>query len=200
MRYEFTPEQRAWRGRGAGVIREHLNEALLAELREAGNEGKGPLEQALQEAVERFCREQVTPERLRAWEREPRGIDAGGWRAIADLGWFGLGLPEAHGGSGFGLVEVACLLQECARGLIPRSVIKAIRGGWALAQLDPHAAELADVARGACVVALAYDEQSASDPSAFATTAQSRTAAVEVTGEKWYVPNGLSADLHIVGG
>ena len=157
-----------------------------------------PDQQALQEAVERFCREQITPERLRAWESEPRRIDGASWKAIAELGWFGLGLPESCGGSGLGLTEVACLLQECARGLIPRSVINAIRGGWALAQLDPEAPELADVARGARVVALAFDEYSATDPTAFTTTLQGRGSSAEVNGEKWYVPNGVSADLQIV--
>ena len=59
-------------------------------------------QQELMEAVERFCREQITPERLAAWEREPRGVDERSWRAMAELGWFGLGLPESAGGSGLG--------------------------------------------------------------------------------------------------
>lgn len=155
-------------------------------------------QQAVTEAVERFCQEQVTPERLVAWEREPRRIDTACWRAIADMGWFGFGLPETRGGSGFGLVEVACVLQECGRGLIPSSVIDAIRGGWALAQLDAEAPELDDVGRGSTVVAAAIDERFASEPNAFATTVQSRGDTLIVQGEKWYVPNGLSADLHIV--
>lgn len=154
-------------------------------------------QQELMSAVERFWREQVTPERLAAWEREPRRIDAGCWRAIADLGWFGVGLPEASGGSGLGLVEVACLVQECARGLIPRSVINAVRGGWALAQLDAKAAELADVARGTRVVALALDERQVTDPAVYATTVQGGSAP-RLRGEKWYVANGLSADYHVV--
>jgi alkylation response protein AidB-like acyl-CoA dehydrogenase len=43
MRYDFTPEQRAWRDEIRAFLRQHLTEPLLAELREAGNEGKGPL-------------------------------------------------------------------------------------------------------------------------------------------------------------
>jgi alkylation response protein AidB-like acyl-CoA dehydrogenase len=155
-------------------------------------------QQALMEAVERFWREQITPERLAAWEREPRGIDAACWRAIGELGWFGLGLPESSGGSGLGLVEVGCLLQECARGLIPRGAINAIRGAWALARLEPDAAELCELARGTRVVALALDERSASDPSAFATSVQDGAGGPRLQGEKCYVANGVSADLQIV--
>ena len=38
-----------------------------------------PEQQDILDAVGRFCREQVTAERLLAWEREPRRIETGGW-------------------------------------------------------------------------------------------------------------------------
>src|SRR5262245_9023745 len=148
-----------------------------------------PEQQDILDAVERFCREQVTPERLLAWEREPRRIDTACWRAITDLGWFGVGLPESCGRSGLGLGEVACLLQACGRGLVPRAVINAVRGGWALAQLDAQAPELAQVARGDSVVALAFDERDGCDPGRFATAVQGSGDALRVSGEKWYVAN-----------
>ena len=154
-------------------------------------------QQSLAEAVERFCQQQITPAQLTAWQGEPRGIDAAAWRAIGGLGWFGLGLPEASGGSGLGLTEVGVLLQECARGLVPRSVINAIRAAWALGRLDPTAAELAELATGARVVALALDERSATDPAHY-TTALAGGSAPRLRGEKWYVPNGLGAAWHLV--
>jgi alkylation response protein AidB-like acyl-CoA dehydrogenase len=43
MRYDFTPDQIAWRKEIRAFIAEHLTNELLDELREAGNEGKGPL-------------------------------------------------------------------------------------------------------------------------------------------------------------
>ncbi len=43
MRYDFTPEQLAWRDEIRAFIAEHLTAELLAELRETGNEGEGPL-------------------------------------------------------------------------------------------------------------------------------------------------------------
>src|SRR3954462_1893201 len=33
------------------------------------------------------------------------------WKEMADLGWLGLHLPEAHGGSGFGLAELVVVLE-----------------------------------------------------------------------------------------
>jgi alkylation response protein AidB-like acyl-CoA dehydrogenase len=154
-------------------------------------------QQALADAVERFCQDQLTTERLTAWQREPRGIDDASWRAIAELGWFGLALPEAQGGSGLGFTELAVLLYECARGLVPRRVINAIRAAWALARIDPAAPELARLGDGSAVLALAFDERGARDPQHY-TTAIDGGASPRVRGEKSFVPNGLSADWHLV--
>ena len=96
-------------------------------------------QQELADSVRRFTREQVTPERLTAWERSPNGADDVLWSAAADLGWLGTGLPASAGGSGLGLADVACLLSECARGLVPLVVSTAIRAADALATLDPAA-------------------------------------------------------------
>jgi alkylation response protein AidB-like acyl-CoA dehydrogenase len=43
MRYDFTAEQLAWRDEIRAFVAEHLTPELLDELREAGNEGRGPL-------------------------------------------------------------------------------------------------------------------------------------------------------------
>ena len=43
MRYDFTPEQVAWRDEVRAFVRAHLTPPLLDELRESGNEGHGPL-------------------------------------------------------------------------------------------------------------------------------------------------------------
>ena len=155
-------------------------------------------QQALKDAVRRFCVEQITPERVAAWDKESSGIDAAGWRAVSELGWLGLGLPAGAGGSGLGLVEVACLLEECARGLIPHRVINAIRGGLALAYLDPDNAELAAVASGARTVTLAFDERSVRAPLSYATMITGGRGAPRLSGEKWYVADAATADLHIV--
>ncbi len=157
-----------------------------------------PEQQELKDAVRRFCDEQVTPERLAAWEKEPAGIDDTCWRSVATLGWFGLGLPLAAGGSGLGLVEVACVLEECARGLIPRRVINAIRGAHALAQLDPGQVVLPALARGEQTVALAFDEHYVRDPQMYTTELRRQGAGSVLSGEKWYVPEAAHSDWHLV--
>ncbi len=43
MRYAYTPEQVAWRDEVRAFVRRHVTPALVAEMRQAGNEGDGPL-------------------------------------------------------------------------------------------------------------------------------------------------------------
>ena len=41
------------------------------------------------------------------------------WSDLADLGWLGLHIPEEHGGSGFGLAELAVVTEEMGRAAAP---------------------------------------------------------------------------------
>ena len=41
------------------------------------------------------------------------------WKALADQGWLGLHVAEAHGGQGAGLVELAVVLEEMGRSMVP---------------------------------------------------------------------------------
>jgi len=154
-------------------------------------------QQELAEAVRRFSREQITPERLNAWEKMPGGIDPECWATIAALGWIGLGLPQSAGGSGLGLVDVACLMSECTRGLVPTVVGSAVRGGCALAVLDPTAPELTDLAAGKQRATLVLHERNASSPAAIATRLDGG-ASPRLTGEKWYATHAAVSDLLIV--
>jgi alkylation response protein AidB-like acyl-CoA dehydrogenase len=41
------------------------------------------------------------------------------WRDLADLGWLGLHVPEAQGGSGYGLEELVVVVEELGRAVAP---------------------------------------------------------------------------------
>ena len=51
MRYDFTPEQRRWRDEVRRFVRGAVTAALRAEMRQAGNEGDGPLARAFHQAL-----------------------------------------------------------------------------------------------------------------------------------------------------
>jgi alkylation response protein AidB-like acyl-CoA dehydrogenase len=52
------------------------------------------------------------------------------WKELAGLGWLGLHLPEAHGGSGYGLPELAVVLDELGRVVAPGPFLPTV---WASA-------------------------------------------------------------------
>ena len=72
-------------------------------------------QELLRSAARGFLDERVTPAVVRALWDDPRGESEALWKEMARLGWLGLGLPEALGGSGLGMVETALLLEELGR-------------------------------------------------------------------------------------
>ena len=51
-------------------------------------------------------------ETRRLLEKPPQATDTGVvWQQVADLGWAGLHVPEEHGGSGYGLAELAVVVE-----------------------------------------------------------------------------------------
>jgi alkylation response protein AidB-like acyl-CoA dehydrogenase len=163
-------------------------------MRPAPTAEQGELKTAARELLAR----EINAERLLRWEGDDLGYDPSLRRSIAELGWIGLGLPASAGGSGADLVDVACLIEECARGLLPRPLLGAIRAAHALAAVDPEAAQLAALARGDATLALAIDEPAARDPGHFTTRAREAAGGLAIDGEKAYVPDAAEADWHLV--
>ncbi|GIW41030.1 MAG: acyl-CoA dehydrogenase [Candidatus Binatia bacterium] len=155
-----------------------------------------PEQRELMAAVRRFCDENIDGERLLRWEKNPGGIDDATWEEVTRLGWLGIGAPESAGGSGLGLLDVGCLLFECARGLVPTLVSHSVRAIWTLSRLEPEAPELPDLVAGRRRLALAVDEEATSRPEHFRTRVDSASGRLD--GEKWYVPHADVADLFLV--
>jgi 3-oxochol-4-en-24-oyl-CoA dehydrogenase len=59
------------------------------------------------------------------------------WEEMASAGWLGLHLPEAVGGSGFGLVEVAVVLEELARWVAPGPYLPTVIASSIIADAAP---------------------------------------------------------------
>jgi alkylation response protein AidB-like acyl-CoA dehydrogenase len=65
------------------------------------------------------------------------------WKELAAQGWLGLHLPEAVGGEGFGLLELAVLLEETGRALVPGPLLPTVATSALVAEsMDPAAAGL----------------------------------------------------------
>src|SRR5512145_2317762 len=65
------------------------------------------------------------PEVRRA-SRSEHGHSPEVWQRIAQLGWLGLLVPEAHGGAGLGYVDVIVLLEAAGQGLLPGPLLSTL--------------------------------------------------------------------------
>ncbi|MGH8846118.1 MAG: acyl-CoA dehydrogenase family protein, partial [Polaromonas sp.] len=74
-------------------------------------------QQLIADSAATFLAEASTMPAVRAVSDSAEGIDRALWRGIADLGWCGVHLPEAAGGLGLGLVELALLQEQLGRRL-----------------------------------------------------------------------------------
>jgi alkylation response protein AidB-like acyl-CoA dehydrogenase len=151
----------------------------------------------LQASARRFLETEVTRERLLSWDKAAEGYDPGFWRGVAELGWIGFSLPETHDGGGGSLLDAALILEECGRALAPPAIHSAIVGARALAALGGKLAEaeLPSLARGERQVTLAVHEpEIEGDFSLFRTRVENG----RLSGEKWYVRQGPTADWLVV--
>src|SRR4030095_9028745 len=51
------------------------------------------------------------------------------WKKMAELGWLGLILPEAYGGSGLDFVDLIVVLEEMGRGVLPGPLLSTVSLG-----------------------------------------------------------------------
>jgi alkylation response protein AidB-like acyl-CoA dehydrogenase len=84
---------------------------------------------------------------------EPR-VTRNHLQQIANLGWFGIGLPDEFDGVGYGLPEEALLCVELGRNLMPPSLLGSVLGAR-IAALSGSATHLSPVLNGETGIALA---------------------------------------------
>lgn len=141
--------------------------------------------------------------RVRALREDPREYDRAVWKDMAALGWLGILVPEAYGGLGLGLAEMAIVARGLARRLAPEPLAaSAVMATSALAAAENERlkqAELPRMAAGEAIVTLAWQERAGElDPGCVATRAQPFEGGLRVTGTKRYVAGSAQADAFLV--
>jgi len=76
------------------------------------------------------------------------------WSQAAELGWFGLGLPEHYGGTGFELVDEGLLFKEIGRHLTPGPFLGSVLGAR-VAAVGGNVDLAAEIMSGAARVGIA---------------------------------------------
>jgi alkylation response protein AidB-like acyl-CoA dehydrogenase len=158
----------------------------------------------LQDSARSFIGERAPIAHLRRLrdDRDPDGFDRGLWREFARMGFAGVLVPEAHGGLGLGMVEAGIILESIGHTLMPSPFLAtAVLGVRALLAAEEPArfgAELAAIAAGDRLVALAVDEAPRHRAEGFACVAAPAGDGWRLDGTKVFVVDGHVADRLIV--
>jgi len=143
----------------------------------------------LRDAVRTFTSREVTPQVLRAAVEADREEIPPFWKGLAEQGLLGLHLPEEAGGAGYGLVELAVVLEELGRALTPGPFLPTVLAGAVLHRAG-HTAHLASLAEGGVVGTLALR------PGGLTLTRENGGAVLH--GESEPVLSGGVADLFVL--
>jgi (2S)-methylsuccinyl-CoA dehydrogenase len=178
--------------------------ARLGLLIEHDRQGDWALEddtlEMIREQFGRFAEEQLSPH-AHTWHLRDELIPLEVIEAVADLGVFGLTVPEAFGGLGMGKVALCVVTEELSRGYIgvgslgTRSEIAAelIRLGGTDAQ---KARYLPRIASGAILPTAVFTEPDhGSDLASLTTRAVRDGDGYRVTGAKTWITHAARADL-----
>ena len=151
-------------------------------------------QEELRATVRRFLTEQapITPY-VRDMLDDPRGTTDAVWKGLAELGVTGLLVPEAHGGTGMGMVDMGVVVEELGRAVHPGPFLStAVTAASALAASGD---ELVDaIAAGTLIAAVGLTEGDGRDWRAVAT----RERRGLLTGTKTFVPDAGAADVLLV--
>jgi alkylation response protein AidB-like acyl-CoA dehydrogenase len=141
--------------------------------------------------------------RLREQREKLPGHDAKLYSAMANLGWFGILVPEEYGGLGLGLAEMSVVLQELGKGLLAEPMLatvvlagQTLRYGSNEALKNELLPKLVDGSLKACV---AWQEDTGGlELMPVQTVAKSAGGRVTLTGRKRYVGGAGNADGYLV--
>lgn len=158
-------------------------------------------QEALRDLAAEILTKGSTPERLDE-------LDAGDWfdpvlwQQLVDAGIVGIALPEAHGGGGYGFLEMHLILQEVGAVAAHVPLWEAVvLGALPIAKFGSEAqksALLPGVADGKVLVTSALVEDGRGDPMRPSTTARATDGGWRLDGTKTRVPSAGAADRIIV--
>ena len=158
-----------------------------------------PDQKSLRDQARKFLADNASSTRVRRVLDTDTPYDAELWKGMAEMGWMGTAIPEAHGGAGFGYLELCVLAEELGRSLAPTpfaSTIYLAAEALLLAGSDAQKKQwLPRIAQGDAIGCLALAEGPAAPAPDALTT---RLANGAVTGTKAPVLDGDVADFAVV--
>jgi len=156
----------------------------------------------LQRSAHEFFAKRFPIEMVREIEDGVVGYAPDVWNEMASLGWLGITIPEAHGGTGGRFLDLYPIYEEMGRFLVPSPHLDTVvvGGGLILAVGSDEQKEqlLPAIAKGSCIVSLALLEADGSfGPASVACSARARGDDYVINGTKLLVAYAPSADYFL---
>jgi alkylation response protein AidB-like acyl-CoA dehydrogenase len=160
-------------------------------------------QQMMVESVAKFVATDSPVSRFRGLRDSSPGWEPVVWETMGEMGWLSVAFPEEQGGFGGSFVDVALILEQFGRGLVPEPYIASVvLAGGLLSSLGTEGQVeefLTPMIAGKSSLALAYQErQSRYDLADCRTLATRNADSFVLEGEKTWVLNGTGADQIVV--
>jgi alkylation response protein AidB-like acyl-CoA dehydrogenase len=159
------------------------------------NESQG----ILKESARKFFAGECSIGEVRRVMETDSAFDAGLWKKIAEQGYTGIIFPEEVGGVGLGIVELALLMEEAGRALLPGPLFSTVAlGGSVLQELASREQKkkyLTRICHGEARATVAICEGAGSWD---ASDSQMSAVNGRLKGEKLFVTDAALADWIIV--
>lgn len=160
-----------------------------------------------QETLQKYARDFLTNECAASFVRQVMETDDAHdeafYKHMAELGWMGIAVPEEHGGQGMTYVDLAVLVEEMGRALVPgpffASVCLAAPVLEAAGTDEQKSTWLPPIASGEKNATVAYTEPSGRvDAEGIQMTARPEGGGFVLSGTKLFVPDAHLADVILV--
>ena len=165
--------------------------------------GLDEAQQMLKNSARAFLEAECPDTYVREMEEDERGYTPELWQKMADQGWLGLILPEQYGGVGLTFLDLAILLEEMGRAMLPGPFFStAVMAGMTILDAGSESQKqelLPRIAEGQLILTLALTEPSARwDAVGVETVAEASGDSYVISGTKLFVPNAHVSDYIIV--
>ena len=157
----------------------------------------------LKDSVEGLLTDSYDFEQRKKNSASKKGWSEAAWKKFAEQGLLGLPFAEADGGFGAGAIETMIVMEAMGKALVVEPYLATVvlgggflRHGASEAQRQAHIPSIID---GSKTIAFAQlEKNSRYDLGDVSTTAKKKGAGFVISGEKFVVGNGDSADTFVV--
>ena len=160
-------------------------------------------QEMLRDTAMNFTRDELPVKHLRTLRDSGKnGVDPDARNQLAELGFFGVLIPEEYDGVGMGMVALGQVMEAQGRTLASTPLLQTACIGASAILLGGTEAQkkewLPKIASGEITTALALDEGTHHNPTGVATEAERDGQGYTLNGAKKYVQDGHHADVFIV--